>query len=296
MDHHAFIKTLSPETRLVLNRKSNIKGLRHLAAHWGLIPLVTGLILAKIPYWWLLLPLQGALLIFNFTLMHECTHETPFASKGLNKAIGWVCGFSLFLPFEWFRYFHFAHHKYTNDPAGDPELAGISKPETRLQYIFYISGLPVWLSQLKTLAVNAAGRCSDSFVPARARHRIQIESIIYVILYILIIFTSSDTLGRIANIWIIPIIIGQPLLRLFLLAEHGRCPDVRNMFANSRTTLTVKALRVLSWNMPYHAEHHSLPTVPFHNLPRLHSLAQAHLKVVEPSFAGFHKAYISSLK
>lgn len=30
--------------------------------------------------------------------------------------------------------------------------------------------------------------------------------------------------------------------------------------------------RKLAWNMPYHAEHHAWPSVPFHFLPFVHKL------------------------
>ena len=68
-------------------------------------------------------------------------------------------------------------------------------------------------------------------------------------------------------VWIVPALLGQPFLRLYLLAEHGRCPLVANMLENTRTTLTNWLVRKLAWNMPYHAEHHAYPGVPFHQLP-----------------------------
>ena len=68
-------------------------------------------------------------------------------------------------------------------------------------------------------------------------------------------------------VWIIPALLGQPFLRLYLLAEHGCCAFVANMFENSRTTFTGPLVRFLAWNMPYHAEHHAFPTVPFYRLP-----------------------------
>ena len=38
--------------------------------------------------------------------------------------------------------------------------------------------------------------------------------------------------------WLLPLLIGFPLLRMYLLAEHGLCPTVTNMFDNTRTTFT----------------------------------------------------------
>ena len=47
--------------------------------------------------------------------------------------------------------------------------------------------------------------------------------------------------------------LGQPALRLYLLAEHTGCPAVPDMLANSRTVLTNAVVRWLAWNMPFHA-------------------------------------------
>lgn len=32
----------------------------------------------------------------------------------------------------------------------------------------------------------------------------------------------------------------------------------------ARATLTLSLVRLFAWNMPYHAEHHTYPAVPFH--------------------------------
>jgi fatty acid desaturase len=45
--------------------------------------------------------------------------------------------------------------------------------------------------------------------------------------------------------------------------------------------------------MPYHAEHHSYPAVPFHQLPALHRAIRDHLKVTAPGYAAFTKAYLA---
>ena len=73
-------------------------------------------------------------------------------------------------------------------------------------------------------------------------------------------------------LWIGPALLGQPLLRLYLLAEHTGCAESPDMLENSRTTRTNALVRYVAWNMPFHAEHHAYPSVPFHALPALHRL------------------------
>ncbi len=117
---------LSPEVKAALTARSDAAGLGHLAGHLGAIVLCGALIAAGVPGWWVLLPVQGVLVIFLFTLEHEATHKTPFASEPLNEWVGRACGFLILLPFGWFRYFHLAHHRWTNIAGRDPELGSES--------------------------------------------------------------------------------------------------------------------------------------------------------------------------
>ena len=94
-------------------------------------------------------------------------------------------------------------------------------------------------------------------------------------------------------VWLIPVLLGQPVLRLYLLAEHGDCPRVADMFLNTRTTFTNRIVRFLAWNMPYHVEHHVAPTVPFHRLPDLHARMRDHLAVTAEGYAAFTRDYLA---
>lgn len=293
MNHRDFLKSLSIEDRLRLNAKSDAAGLAHLALHWGAILLVGTLIAARVPGWPFLMVVQGILMVFLFTLLHETSHLTPFETRSLNTAVGYVCGVLILLPANWFRYFHFAHHRYTQDPEKDPELVE-PKPETWAQYIWHVSGFPVWFAQVRTILRNAGGHCDDAFVPAARLKTVQTEARVMLALYgVLAVLGVAFGLTGILFVWIVPLLLGQPFLRLYLLAEHGRCPLVADMFENTRTTFTNRIVRALAWNMPYHAEHHALPTVPFHRLPELHRLTREHLKETENGYAHFHGKYVA---
>lgn len=286
MDHKALIASLPPDARRTLHETANGPGLAHLAGHFGLILGLGALIAAGVPGWPLLLVPQGIALVFLFTLMHEATHRTPFAAGWLNEAALRICGFILFLPPVWFRWFHLAHHKHTNDPARDPELAGGAQAGG---FWLRVSGLPVWRAQIATILRNAAGRCADDYVPPARAAEVAWEARAMLAGYALAgagIWAGADWLFW---CWLAPLPLGQPVLRLYLMAEHGRCPAVANMLENSRTTLTNRAVRWLAWNMPYHAEHHAAPNVPFHRLPALHALARPHLKSISNGYIAFHR-------
>jgi len=294
MDHKSALADIPSDVSAALTVRCNHKGLWHLAGHLALIATTGSLIAAQIPFWGMLLPLHGILLTFLFALEHETTHQTPFADPCLNNAVGRICGVVLLLPFEWFRYFHLAHHRHTNDPDRDPELAN-PKPETKLQYALHLTGWRYWWGLSGILITNALGRANAPYLPARALPRIALEARVMLALYALaaasLIFTSM-----LFWLWTIPMLLGQPFLRLYLLAEHGRCAPVANMFENTRTTYTNRAIRFLAWNMPYHAEHHAAPQVPFHQLPTLNTHLREHLKETANGYAAYTAENMRALK
>ncbi|AGI72831.1 atty acid desaturase-like protein [Octadecabacter arcticus 238] len=136
---------------------------------------------------------------------------------------------------------------------------------------------------------------SDHVSP-RAHTRLKTESRLLIALYAAGTVFTLTVSPILIWIWALPLALGFPVLRLYLLAEHGRCPQVANMFENSRTTLTNKVVKLLAWNMPYHAEHHAYPNVPFHNLPDAHAVTAPHLEVIADGYVAFTKTYTLPLK
>ncbi|HMB77147.1 MAG TPA: fatty acid desaturase [Kiloniellaceae bacterium] len=295
MDHRELLQSLTSEQRKALTARSDRIGLAHLALHWGSILLLGGLIALRVPFWQLLLLPQGILVIFCFTLLHESIHRTVFKTQWLNDWVARVCGFLIVLPADWFRAFHFAHHRFTQDPKNDPELSE-EKPKTIGSYLFVVSGLPVWRSHATTLLQNARGRCHQPFVTPAVRGKAIREARVMLALYALLLVLSLAAGSTfLLYVWVVPALLGQPFLRLYLMAEHGRCPFVANMLANSRTTYTNWLVRTVAWNMPYHAEHHAFPAVPFHRLPAFHELTKVHLQVTERGYSGFHRKVLADL-
>jgi len=286
MDHRKAIANLSAADRLRLTKKSDRHGLVHLALHFTAIAVLAVAVGTSVAFWPVLILPLGVLINFLFMLNHEAIHRTAFRSVWLNDAATRICSLLLVLPADWFRYFHLAHHRFTQEPGRDPELA-IPKPGTVAQYVVYISGLPVWSGALRLLARNAAGGCRDAFVPERGRARVRREARVMLAVYA-VLAGGSVGLGTdlLLWIWILPSLVGQPFLRLYLLAEHGRCAFVADMFENSRTTFTNRLVR---W------QHHAYPVVPFHRLPDLHEIVRDHLKETEQGYARFTGKYVAAL-
>lgn len=270
-----------------LSERSDAAGLKHLAIHGVLIAATTTLVLLSLETWGLLPAMfaQGVALIFLFAPLHEAIHRTAFRSRWLNDAFGFVAGLLLFLPREYFRAFHFAHHRFTQDPANDPELA-TPKPSTVSRFLWHVTGIPIWIALLKGLVERATGRLTEPFYATdRVRQAVIAESRLAIAIYLTLLILSA-VLGSalLLWLWIVPVLMGQPLLRLYLLAEHGLCPRNPDMLHNTRTTYTNAAMRILVWNGSFHAEHHAWPSIPFHALPRANALIHQRLKTTAPGY------------
>lgn len=295
MSHQTVLAALPPETKAALTRTNTARGLLHLASHLLALTVTGTYIALAAPFWGLMVLPHGILLVFLFTLSHECTHATPFRQPWISNVVGHMIAPVLLLPFVWFRYFHLAHHRHTNDPELDPELAGAGRPVTWPDYLRYLTGWGYWSGNAWVLWQNAFGVIDAPYLPARKHRVMRVEARVLLGLYVLCALSLLWS-PLLLWLWLVPVLIGQPVLRLYLLAEHGHCPPVADMLENTRTTLTTRTVRWLAWNMPYHAEHHSFPAVPFHQLPALHGHLAAHLKSVSNGYAEFTGQYARRLE
>lgn len=296
MDHQQFLAQLSATERKEIQQKTNSPGLIQMTLHFGLIALFATLIERGVPGWPLLILPYGIVLVFLFNLQHECTHKTPFKSVWINEVVGFVCGAIIIQPFLWFRYFHLVHHRHTNDPERDPEIMGQGKPETWREYLLFASTFSYWKSKLTLLYRQSFFPIEDSYVPQNAHAQIRMEASVLSLLYFAAMITLVFYSSTLFWIWLLPLIVGFPVLKLYHLAEHGLCPMVENKFANTRTVLTNRLAKFFTWNMPYHAEHHLLPGVPFHQLPALHNKMKNHLQVTSKGYAAFSSEYLQHVK
>jgi fatty acid desaturase len=289
---------LERETLRRLSRRSDARGLRQLGVHLGLLVATGALVWTSRAHAWLAaaLILHGIVLSFLFCALHESIHGTAFESRWLNASVAWVCGALLLLPPEYFRLFHFAHHRYTQDPSRDPELA-VPAPSRLASYLWRISGLPYWRERLTvTLRHALTGRVAETFIPASKAALVVREARILWACYLTVIAASLYLRSADALIyWVLPAILGQPFLRLFLLAEHTGCDFSDDMLTNTRTTYTNAAVRLLAWRMSYHAEHHSFPAVPFHELAAVNALLGPQARVRACGYLAVHRGLLRQL-
>jgi fatty acid desaturase len=280
-----------------LAARSDRRGLMQLTGHVGALLASGALVAQTAGSLWLAptLLLHGILLTFLFAPLHEAVHRTAFRARSLNEATAWLCGLALALPPAYFRAFHFAHHRHTQDPARDPELA-VPKPDSMWAYLRHVSGLPYWCARLTTLARHARGRVEELFISARLRPEVVREARLYLAIYaVVLIVPLAAGSPAVLLFWLLPALLGQPFLRCYLLAEHTGCPLVADMLQNTRTTRSLALVRRLAWNMPFHAEHHAYPWLPFHALPAAHRLVGHKVAVQASGYVAVNRAILRTL-
>ena len=293
----SFSRAIDRADLKALSRRSDLKGSLHLLGHLSALAATGSLAGASLGSPWLVpaLVAHGIVLIFLFAPLHETIHRTAFRTRWINEAVAYFCGAVLLLPPAYFRAFHFAHHRYTQDPARDPELSP-PKPEDLPAYLLHVSGLPYWRAQMTGLLRHALGQVEEPFIPATQHRAVIREARVFCALYAAIIVTSVALQSAAALwFWVLPAVLGQPFLRLYLLAEHTGCPQATDMFRNTRTTRTTWAVRALAWNMPFHVEHHAYPGVPFHALALAHEKLKPRIAVLADGYVQVQREILSAV-
>ncbi|MGB0564628.1 MAG: fatty acid desaturase [Spirulinaceae cyanobacterium] len=291
---------LTAEQLALLNARSNALGLLQLAGHLSVIGISGTFWLTGNEYgWWvrlIALLVYGISLATMFAPVHECSHRTVFANKRLNDIVGWWAGVLAFYNSTFFRRYHKWHHRYTQISGKDPELED-PKPQTLGQYLRYVSGFDWWLGKFTGHYRVAIGQLEQHpYIPTEARAEVVRSTRLQLGVYG-VGAIAAITLGHplwLLTGWLLPLAVGQPFLRLILLAEHTGCSDDANPLTNTRTTLTLWPVRFLMWNMPFHAEHHLYPSIPFHQLAPAHEQLNVHFTHIESGYVKVHREIMAN--
>ncbi|MGY4282366.1 fatty acid desaturase [Bradyrhizobium sp. LM2.7] len=278
------LKPLAPAMLRELSVRSNLKGTARSVCHYGVVVLI-GTLIWKVTssygvLWALpLMAVQGYFVAFLFMAVHETAHKTAFKSRSLNLAVGYLSGFIIGLPYEYYCLFHWDHHRYTQDPDKDPELIVGVKPASDTQLAIAYSGVLQVAGRLWLMLGHAiSGKVTVPWIPENKRAVILTEARVYAGFYVALFALSlSFSSALLLWVWIIPLVIGQSFLRPYLYAEHTGCERTRSAFQNTRTTYTGAIVKWFAWNMPYHVEHHAYPSIPFHALPKLNEIVDGEI-------------------
>ncbi|MDA0265737.1 MAG: fatty acid desaturase [Cyanobacteria bacterium] len=290
---------LSTPALKALNQRSNGWGLLQLAAHLtvlGMSGYGWSQGWSQGPSWWagLALVVYGFSLATMFAPVHEGVHRTAFASQTLNDAVAWGAGVLSFYNSTFYRRYHQWHHRYTRIAGKDPELEDV-QPKTLGTYLWQVSGVPWWLGKLRGHWQLAWGQTAAMpYIPDSARTAVRRSTGLQLAVYgVAIALSIGFQRPWFLQYWLLPLAIGQPLLRFILLAEHTGCSRDGNALTNTRTTLTLWPIRLLMWNMPFHAEHHLYPSIPFHALGKAHQQLAPHFSHVDSGYLAVNRRIVS---
>ncbi|MEM6254282.1 MAG: fatty acid desaturase family protein [Cyanobacteria bacterium P01_D01_bin.156] len=282
----------------VLNERSDGAGFIRFTAHLAVLG-VSGFLWGITDGWFKIpaLLVYGIGLAMMFCPTHECVHRTAFANPKINEIVGWWAGLLSFYNSTFYRYYHKWHHRYTQIAGKDPELDD-PKPENRVEYLWRMSGIPWWRDKVKGHIKIALGNVEDCYFLPESSHSDVIQSTRLQLGAYVAIALLTTLLGHpefIVIYWVLPLAVGQPFLRFVLIAEHTGCSDDSNPLTNTRTTLTMWPVRFLMWNMPYHAEHHMYPSIPFHALPTAHESLKEYFTRVDSGYVRVNQEIVAEL-
>lgn len=290
---------IAREPLAALNALRDGPGWRRLVTHLFTIVL-GGLLLRSAALPWPLrlagLLISGVGLATCFAPLHECCHRTVFRSRRLNDSVAWLMGLLSFYNAGYYRRYHQWHHRYTHQPGLDPELED-PVPTSLSAYLRELSGWTWWTGKVRGHArllwgdLQTIPFMSSELIP-QVRRSIRLQFAVYGSLAGLSLIGAN---GFLLWNWLLPLAIGQPLLRALLLAEHSGCAYGDDGLANTRTTLTIAPVRWLMWNMPFHAEHHLYPSLPFHALPAAHRWIGPRLQHLERGYLAVHRDLLRRL-
>ena len=204
-----------------------------------------------------------------------------------------------------FRALHFTHHRYTHIPGKDPEISLGHKPVPSVisnfgMYLSWLSGIPLLgfkLFMVLSGALTMPKFFINQFFPfvrPIQRKRIFIESIFFLSVYIFLFYYAFMIDVRFFGIFLGQVL-GHCLLAFYVSMEHNGLSHEGNIFDKTRSMKVPKIVKIVMWNMPYHAEHHAYPAVPFHALPDLHEAIQSEITHKDKNHFDFHADNFSRL-
>lgn len=232
-----------------------------------------------------------------FPPLHEAGHNTAFASPALNEATTWVCAVLMLQAPSFFREFHWEHHRRTQDRAHDPEIMAAPDlldgwPTNLITYLMIASGQLLWPGKLMfttacALLPESIWRRFFPYIrPAQAARVVRESRLVLALL----VTTVALGLAFVPGFWAILLIwpIGHVFLGLYLMTEHTGLGHDGSQLHRTRSMRTTAWVCWWMWNMPYHAEHHAYPGVPFHALPRLQRLLGDEVEHQGTGYLAFH--------
>lgn len=293
---------------------SNARGALSVLVTWSTIAFAF-VVLAYFPRnplaWVVSLVLLGGRQLALAILMHECAHQSLFATQKLNEFVGqWLCAAPVWQRLGDYRGHHIKHHSRTS-LADDPDLClaapfPTSRASLVRKFVRDVSGL-AYLRRVVALVMMDAGvltyTASTGAVVVKPRPSVgsMINALIKNFGPVLItngILFAVLTLSGNAWLYAVWILAWATTFSVFVrirsIAEHAVVETGTDPLRNTRTTKAnvLARLTVAPHHVNFHLEHHLLPKVPHYKLPALHRLLRARGVYGEATYADGYAAVL----
>jgi fatty acid desaturase len=302
-DDKAFDDTLSQQwyqpviPRAVLKelmKRSDAEGWRNFGL-WLVLLIASGVVAAMTWGTWWAVPaffVYGTIYSSSDARWHELAHGTPFKSRWANDFFYHLSSFMTIREGYWWRWSHARHHTHTYFQSRDPEIQ-VARPTKVWPIVidfFGLMGCTLEIGKIVRHAFDRVDAATDAFLPASEKPKMIWSCRIYlaVVVCTIALATAMRSFLPLMFVWT-PRFYGGWLHQLLGLTQHaGLAVNVKDHRLNTRTVYMNPVFRFLYLNMNYHLEHHLLPMVPFHALPRLHEAIKDQLPAAYP---GLYAAY-----
>ena len=231
---------------------------------------------------------------------HECGHRTAFRTKWINDVVYYVASFMVFREPESWRWSHARHHSDTIVVGRDNEIS-FKRNVPFFRYLLEMVGIMGVPSEFKKLLRNALGifpTDQRDYQPAETLATSKWASRGYLVV-MATVFALAIGLRSFEPLMyaVLPSFYGRFYMVVLGITQHaGLAEDVIDHRLNTRTIYMGPLNRWIYWNMNYHVEHHMYPSVPFHQLKKLHEAVKTQLPTPYPSLWSALKEVVPALR
>lgn len=252
--------------------------------------------------WWAIIPflLYSALYAGSSdSRWHESSHGTAFKTDWLNNVLYEIASFMVCRESVCWRWSHTRHHSDTIIIGRDPEIAVPRPPDIKGMFLqlFALKSAP---KTLKNVAIHCTGRMTaeeKTYIPETEFNKIYWRARIYALIFLGVIGLSIYMQSILPLMYVgLSTLMGSWMVMFFGLTQHaGLAENVLDHRLNCRTVYMNPVFRYLYWNMNYHLEHHMFPLVPYHALPKLHTLVKDDCPTPYPSTWAAYREIIPAI-
>lgn len=231
---------------------------------------------------------------------HECGHRTAFRTKWINDVVYYIASFMVFREPESWRWSHARHHSDTIIVGRDNEIS-FKRQVPVFRYVLEMIGITGVPAEFKKLVRNSVGifpADQRDYQPAETLNTSKWASRAYLLVIATVIGIAlwAESFEPLMYT-VLPSFYGRFYMVVLGITQHaGLAEDVTDHRLNTRTIYMNPLNRWIYWNMNYHVEHHMYPSVPFHQLKRLHEAVKPQLPTPYPSLWSALKEVLPALR